>query len=65
MGIELCNLDPCCTMHRHGVEKSLQGHQNKINKALQLSKCQSVAMTTESADRLTFVFVDCCVYICM
>lgn len=32
MGIELCNLNPCCTMHRHGMEKTLQGHQNKMNK---------------------------------
>lgn len=30
MGIELRNLDPCCTMHRHGMETTLQVHQNKM-----------------------------------
>lgn len=43
MGIEFCNLDPCCTMHRHGMEKSLQGHQNKMNKGLQGLQCSKTA----------------------
>lgn len=63
MGIEFCNLDPCCTMHRHGMEKSLQGHQNKMNKGLQLSKSQSENYDYSiNGEANIFVFVDCCSY---
>lgn len=66
MGIELCNLNPCCTMHRHGMEKTLQGHQNKMNKELQLQACARVKtiMMTQSAETLTFLLLWTVAYIC-